>query len=53
MIFQWETEDEKLLKSMRIPPKKKLEWLQKMHNFLRKSMTKKQREIFYKLRGAR
>jgi len=51
MIFKWETEEERLLRHMRIPPKKKLEWLRQMHDFILKSSSKKTREIRWKLRG--
>lgn len=34
MIFGWETEKEKLLRFMKIPPKKKLEWLNQMRQFM-------------------
>lgn len=53
MNFQRESEEEKLLKSMRIPAKKKLEWLSQMHEFMRSVYSKKQREIFWKLRESR
>ncbi len=34
----------------RIPAKKKLEWLWQMHELIRLAYTKKQRDIFWKLR---
>ena len=36
MIDRWESEKEKLLRYMKIPPKKKMEWLMEMHLFMRK-----------------
>jgi hypothetical protein len=53
MIYKWETEKEKLLRFMRISPKKKLEWLWQMHEFIRLASTRKRREIFWKLRESR
>ena len=53
MIFKWESQEERLLKFMSISPKKKLEWLCQMHDFLCKAFTKKQRHIYYKLRENR
>jgi len=53
MIFKWESEKQRLSKFMGISPKKKLEWLQQMHDFLFKALTKKQRRNFYKLREYR
>lgn len=54
MIFKWESEEEKLKRSMRIPARKKLEWLNQMHEFMRLAYSsKKQRDIFWKLRENR
>jgi hypothetical protein len=53
MIFKWETQKERLLRFMAIPPKKKLEWLSQMHEFIRLAWTKKRRDIFWKLRQSR
>ncbi len=53
MNFQWESEEERLLRSMRIPAKKKLEWLGQMHKFMRQAYSKRQRAIFWKLRECR
>lgn len=39
-MFKWEREEERLLKFMRIPPKKKMEWLLEMNEFMAK-VTKK------------
>ncbi len=50
MISKWESQEERLLKFMRIPPKRKLEWLWQMHEFIRLASTKKRRDIFWKLR---
>lgn len=43
MIFKWETEEERLLKFMRIPAKKKLEWLYEMNKFTHKFSSKRQK----------
>jgi len=53
VIFKWESEEERLLKFMRIPPKKKLEWLRQMKEFLCKVSTKRQRDIYQRLRDGR
>ena len=50
MISKWESEKERLTKFIDIAPKKKLEWLREMHDFLNKALTKKQRHLYYKLR---
>ena len=50
MIFKWETEKERLLRFMKIPPKKKLEWLREMHEFVTKFTSKHSRTIRHKLR---
>jgi hypothetical protein len=50
MIFEWETEEERLLKFMKIPPKKKLEWLHEMHEFMVKCSSKRIKSIRWKLR---
>lgn len=52
MTFQWESQEERLLRFMRISPKKKLEWLQQMHEFMCLASTKKRKNIFWKLREA-
>jgi hypothetical protein len=53
MTFRWETEDERLLRSMKIPPKKKLEWLREMQEFMEKCSTKRTMRIRKKLRETR
>ena len=53
MNFEWETEQEKLLRYMKISPKKKLEWLYEMHQLIRKAWTKKQKKDFFRLRETR
>lgn len=50
MIFKWETEQERLLRLMRISPRKKLEWLRQMHEFIVKSSSKRDKLIRWKLR---
>ncbi|MDD4980983.1 MAG: hypothetical protein PHC54_06980 [Candidatus Omnitrophica bacterium] len=53
MIFNWESREERLAKFMGISPKKKLEWLRQMHDFMRKALTEKQKCVYYKLREIR
>lgn len=53
MIFKWESEEERLRRFMRIPAKKKLEWLYEMHEFLRSVATKRQKAIFQRVRESR
>ena len=53
MIFKWETEKERLLRFMKISPKKKLEWLRQMNDFIVKSSSKRDRLIRWKLREIR
>jgi hypothetical protein len=53
MIFKWESQDERLLRFMKIPPKKKLEWLRQMNEFRCRISTKRQRDIYQKLREGR
>lgn len=45
MIYRWETEEERLLRFMRIPAKKKLEWLYEMNVFSNKFSSKKTKEV--------
>ena len=52
MIFAWERDEERLLRFMKIPPRKKLEWLTKMHEFMRLAWTKERKSAFWKLRKA-
>ena len=53
MIFRQESEEERLLRFMRVPARKKLEWLWQMHEFMRSVYTKKRKAIFWKLRGVK
>jgi len=53
MIFKWETEEERLLRLMKIPPKKKLEWLYRMNEFMAKYSSKHGMLIRQKLREMR
>lgn len=50
MIFEWETQEERLLKFMKIPPKKKLEWLRQMNEFIVKISSKRDKLMRWKLR---
>ncbi len=53
MIFKWETDEERVLRFMRISPRKKMEWLCQMHEFMRKALTGKRRKLYFKLREGR
>ena len=53
MNFQWETNSSKLLRSMKIPAQKKLEWLYAMHEFARSTLKGKSLKVFFSLRGSR
>lgn len=48
--FGWGNDDERLRRWVKLSPKKKMEWLYQGHMLMRKALTKKQREIFWKLR---
>jgi len=50
MKFEWESEEKRLLRFMKVPPKKKLEWLYEMNKFLAKYMSKSQKKIRQKIR---
>ncbi|MFH1775952.1 MAG: hypothetical protein ABH952_00085 [Candidatus Omnitrophota bacterium] len=50
MIFKWETKKERLLKFIKISPKKKLEWLRQMNEFIAESSSKRNKLIRWKLR---
>jgi hypothetical protein len=51
MIFEWESEDQRILRFMKIPPKKKLEWLYQMNEFTTKFSPKHTLKIRKKLRS--
>ncbi len=51
MTFKWESEEERLLRFMGIPAKKKLEWLRQMSEFIVKCSSKRSKLIRWKLRG--
>ena len=53
MIFRWETEEEKLLRFMKIPPIKKMTWLHEMQKMLSSVLTKRQKRIRNKLKENR
>lgn len=50
MIFKWESEEDRLRRFMKIPPRKKLEWIYQMNVFLNKCATPKVKAIRRKLR---
>lgn len=53
MSLGWESEKDKLLKYMKISPRKKLEWLQKMHELTLAAATPERKNIYWKLRGVK
>jgi len=53
MNFEWEPEKERLLRFMKIPPKKKMEWLRQMNEFVAKYSSKEANLIRQKLRDYR
>ncbi|MFH1692029.1 MAG: hypothetical protein ABIC68_05630 [Candidatus Omnitrophota bacterium] len=50
MNSDWETEDERLRRFMKISPKKKMEWLRQTNEFILKASSKKDRLLRWKLR---
>ena len=50
MNLGWESEEEKIARYMKIPAKKKLEWLRQMHEFTVKNSSKKMLALRWKLR---
>jgi len=50
MKFRWETDEERLLRHMKLPPKKKLEWLREINEFTAKYSSKRTKQIRSKLR---
>ena len=53
MNFDWESEAEKRSRYMKIPAKKKLEWLRQMHEFTVKTSSKRMMALRWKLRENR
>jgi len=53
MSFKWESEKERLARFINIPPKKKLEWLRQMNEFILKYSSKRSKLIRWKLREIR
>jgi hypothetical protein len=51
MNFGWESEDDKILRYLKLSPKKKLEWLQRMHEMFVATATPERKKRFWKLRG--
>lgn len=50
MIFEWESDEARLLRHMKIPVKKKLEWLYQMNEFINRFSSKKQQKIRQRLK---
>jgi len=53
MMFDWETEEERLRRIMKYSPKEKMEWLREIHEFVLKASTEEDRKIRIKLREMR
>ena len=53
MKFGWETQEERLSRWIKIPAKKKLEWLRQMNELILKVSSKKQKKMRWKLRESR
>ena len=53
MRLGWESKKQKLLRTVKISAQKKLEWLYQMHQFVLRTMTPKQKKIFFILRQKR
>lgn len=51
MIFKWESEDERILRLMKISASKKLEWLYEINKFLDKFSSKDIQKIRRKLKA--
>ncbi len=52
-MFRWETEPERILRSMSVPWRKKLEWLRQVQESSWKCSDARTRAIRKKLRGMR
>jgi hypothetical protein len=52
MIFEWDTEEERISRFMNISPKKKLEWLFQTQDFLAKFSPRKRMAFRRKLRAS-
>jgi len=52
LITKWETEEERLKRFMKIPAKKKLEWLYQINEFVNKFSSAGQKKIRQKLRAS-
>jgi len=53
MTYKWETEMERIKRFTKIPPRKKMDFLFRMHQLIAKTWTRKQKENFFKLRALR
>ena len=53
MISGWETDEERLLRFVKIPPKEKMEWLYRMNEFINKYSSKQTAAIRRKIREPR
>ena len=52
IITKWETEEERLTRFMKIPAKKKLEWLYQINEFVNKFSSSSQKKLRQKLRSS-
>ncbi len=53
MIFEWETDEERVSRFMKIAPVKKMEWLRKMQEFTLKTSSRRLLAIRWQLRRKR
>ncbi|MCK5580204.1 MAG: hypothetical protein KAJ18_02915 [Candidatus Omnitrophica bacterium] len=51
-MFEWESEKDRLLKALKMSPRRKMEWLREMNEFSAKYMPSKSRKVRQKLREA-
>ena len=51
MVYKWDNDEARLLKYMRISPKRKLEWLREMNEFNEHSLPKVSKMIRQELRN--
>ncbi|MDI6606799.1 MAG: hypothetical protein QME65_06645 [Candidatus Omnitrophota bacterium] len=50
MNFKWESEEERILRFMKIPARKKLEWLRQINEFVHRFSSKRREKIRQRLR---
>lgn len=53
MIFQWESQKERLLRFVKIPAQQKMEWLYQMHEFMLRTSSRHLKAIRLELKKKR